>query len=63
MKKVVAYYLQDNDNVRNAMERISNEIPHVKLKFDENSQDYGVLFVKCDEKYLAQVEDILAPYV
>ena len=63
MKKVVAYYLQDNNNTRSAMERISNGIPHAELKFDENLQDYGILFVKCDEKYLAQVEDILAPYV
>ena len=63
MKKVVAYYLQDNDNVRDAMERISKEIPRVKTQFDRNSQDHGILFVKCDEKYLARVEDILAPYV
>lgn len=63
MKKIVAYYLQDNSNTRGAMKRISNEIPRAELKFDENSQNYGVLFVKCDEKYLAQVEDILAPYV
>lgn len=65
MKKVVAYYLQVNDSVKNAMGAIKDRVPHVKMELDSGcvDGDYSILYIKCEEKYLSNVEDILAPYV
>ena len=65
MKKVVAYYLQVNDSVKNAMGAIKERIPHVKMELDSGcvDGDYSILYIKCEEKYLVNVENILSPYV
>lgn len=65
MKKVVAYYLQVNDSVKNAMGAIKERVPHVKMELDSGcvDGDYSILYIKCEEKYLANVENILSPYV
>ena len=65
MKKVVAYYLQVNGGVKNAMSAIKESVPHVKMELDSGcvDGDYSILYIKCEEKYLANVENILSPYV
>lgn len=65
MKKVVAYYLQVNSGVKNAMGTIKKSIPHIKMELDSScvDGDYSILYIKCEEKYLANVENILSPYV
>lgn len=65
MKKVVAYYLQVNDSVKNAMRAIKERVPHVKMELDSGcvDGDYSILYIKCEETFLANVENILSPYV